>query len=192
MVINSRPTTAKKNRQIPLRLVLIVPFVLQIVGAVGLVGYLSYRSGQEGINDVASKLRSETADRIKDNLTTFTNVPYLMAQITQADIRQGKLDPENRPAMAKHLWEQLRLSPALTFNSYGNKKGEYIGANRDFKDGVIRIRIDNSSNKKNSYNYNTDNEGNLTEVHKIYPKFHPEKYIYGLYPPNQKINNNPT
>ncbi len=33
----------QKLKQIPLRLVLILPFVLQIVGAVGLVGYLSDR-----------------------------------------------------------------------------------------------------------------------------------------------------
>jgi signal transduction histidine kinase/FixJ family two-component response regulator len=181
-----------KTRLIPLRLLLIMPFVLQVLGAVGLVGYISYRSGQAGINDVASKLRSEIAHRIKDNLITFTNVPYLMAKITQADIRQGKLDIENTEILGKHLWSQLQLSPSLTFNSYGNKKGEYVGANRDFKDGVIRIRIDNGKDQKHSYNYNTDNQGNRTTLHRTYPKFFPKKYIDGLYPPNKKINNNPT
>jgi len=182
----------RKIPQVPLRLLLIAPFVLQVVGAVGLIGYFSYRSGQAGINDVASKLHSEIAHRIKDNLITFTNVPYLMAKITQADIRQGKLDIENPQALGKHLWSQLQLSPSLTFNSYGNKKGEYVGANRDFKDGVVRIRFDNSKDQKYSYNYNTDNQGNRTTLHRTYPKFFPKKYIDGLYPPNKKINNNPT
>ena len=189
---SNRADKTPKSRQIPLRLVLIVPFVLQVLGAVGLVGYFSYRSGLAGINDVASKLRSEIAHRIKDNLITFTNVPYLMAEITQADIRQGKLDIENPQALGKHLWSQLQLSPSLTFNSYGNKKGEYVGANRDFQDGVIRIRIDTPNDQKHSYNYNTDKQGNRTTVHKTYPKFAPEKYIDGLYPPNKKINDNPT
>jgi hypothetical protein len=34
-----------KRSQVPLRLILIVPFVLQTVAAVGLVGYLSFRNG---------------------------------------------------------------------------------------------------------------------------------------------------
>ena len=189
---SDRPQQSSSLPKISLRLLLIIPFVLQTVGAVALVGYLSYRSGQEGVNDVASQLRSETANRIKDQLISFTNVPYLMAKITQADIRQGKLDPENRQAFGKHLWEQLHLAPALTFNSYGNIKGEYIGANRDFQDGAIRIRIENSSDENNSYNYNTDSEGNITGIHKAYPKFFPQEYVYGLYPPDKPINNEPT
>ncbi|MGB8689743.1 MAG: hypothetical protein WCD53_20730 [Microcoleus sp.] len=43
----------------PLGVVLIVPFVLQIVGAVGLVGYLSFRNGQKAVNNLASQLMSE-------------------------------------------------------------------------------------------------------------------------------------
>jgi len=36
--------------KLPLGVVLIVPFVLEIVGAVGLVGYLSFRNGQKAVN----------------------------------------------------------------------------------------------------------------------------------------------
>ncbi|MGB7709409.1 MAG: hypothetical protein WBL95_07695 [Microcoleus sp.] len=43
----------------PLGVVLIVPFVLQIVGAVGLVGYLSFRNGQKAVNNLGSQLMSE-------------------------------------------------------------------------------------------------------------------------------------
>ena len=34
---------------LPLRVVLIIPFVLQLFGAVGLVGHLSFRSGQSAV-----------------------------------------------------------------------------------------------------------------------------------------------
>jgi len=40
-------------RQMPLKLVLIVPFILQVVGAVGLVDYLSYHSSQNAIKHLA-------------------------------------------------------------------------------------------------------------------------------------------
>ena len=54
----------KVNKTLPLQLVLVVPFVLQIFGAVGLVGYLSFKNGQKAVNDVAIQLRQEMSDRI--------------------------------------------------------------------------------------------------------------------------------
>ena len=42
----TRPVS-KVSGKIPLRILLVVPFVLQIFGAVGLVGYLSFKNGQK-------------------------------------------------------------------------------------------------------------------------------------------------
>ncbi|NEU81847.1 hypothetical protein [Nostoc sp. UIC 10630] len=41
--------------RLPLRSLLIVPFVLQIFAAVGLTGYISLRNGQKAVNDVSVK-----------------------------------------------------------------------------------------------------------------------------------------
>ncbi|XHX78024.1 MAG: hypothetical protein RBJ76_26920 [Stenomitos frigidus ULC029] len=41
-------------KQMPLRLLLVVPFVLQIFVAVGLTGSLSSRNGQQSTNKVVS------------------------------------------------------------------------------------------------------------------------------------------
>jgi hypothetical protein len=61
-------TKKQKFKKIPLRLVLILPFVLQIFGMVGLTGYLSLRNGQKAVNDLATKLRSEVSSRIEKRL----------------------------------------------------------------------------------------------------------------------------
>ncbi|MEG4940308.1 ATP-binding protein [Microcoleus sp. F4-D5] len=60
---------AKFFSKLPLRTVLIVPFVLQTVSVVGLVGYLSFKSGQESVEDVAHQLIEQVAERISDRLT---------------------------------------------------------------------------------------------------------------------------
>jgi len=39
--------------------IMLVPFVVQIVGAVGLVGYLSYRSGELAIDKLANQIMQE-------------------------------------------------------------------------------------------------------------------------------------
>ena len=70
--------------KLPLRTVLIVPFVLQIVGAVGLVGYLSFRNGQKSVNNLASQLMNEVSSRVEQNLQIYLTTPH--------QINQSKLD----------------------------------------------------------------------------------------------------
>jgi hypothetical protein len=62
--------------KIPLRLVLIVPFAIQVALVVGLVGYLSFRNGQQAVNNVAHQLRSEITTRIEEHLRTFLDTPH--------------------------------------------------------------------------------------------------------------------
>ncbi len=62
-MLKAQPTSTS-TRKLPLRFVLIVPFVLQIFAAVGLVGWLSFRNGREAVNEVASQLRSENQSKI--------------------------------------------------------------------------------------------------------------------------------
>lgn len=61
--------TANFLSKLPLRTVLIVPFVLQTVSLVGLVGYLSFKSGQESVEDLAHQLIEQVGERISDRLT---------------------------------------------------------------------------------------------------------------------------
>ena len=53
----------------PLGVVLIVPFVREIVGAVGLVGYLSFRNRQKAVNNLASQLMSEVIPILQSDAT---------------------------------------------------------------------------------------------------------------------------
>ena len=102
-MMNSRTSKPQKSQQIPLRLLLIVPFVLQIVGAVGLVGYLSYRSGQKAVEDMATLLMSEIGDRIDQNLNSYLGAPEQLTKTNASLIRQGILDYQNLPALQTHL-----------------------------------------------------------------------------------------
>ncbi|MGL5066035.1 MAG: hypothetical protein ACRC62_39195, partial [Microcoleus sp.] len=66
---SSQPSLARKLiGNTPLRVLLIIPFLLQIAGAVGIVGYLSFRNGQKAIDDLASQLQTEVSSRINQHL----------------------------------------------------------------------------------------------------------------------------
>ncbi len=59
---------AKFLCKLPLRTVLIVPFVLQTVSAVALVSFLSFKSGQTTIEDLAYQLIAQVGERTRDRL----------------------------------------------------------------------------------------------------------------------------
>lgn len=51
------------SKKLPLKLIFIVPFVLQIITIVGIVGYLSFKTGQKAVQDLANQLMHEISDR---------------------------------------------------------------------------------------------------------------------------------
>ncbi|WP_083616588.1 sensor histidine kinase, partial [Planktothrix paucivesiculata] len=129
-MINSRSTTAKKNRQIPLRLVLIVPFVLQIVGAVGLVGYLSYRSGQKAVETMADQLMNQAGNRIKDHLDHSLQIQQQTVAVNYQAFQQGVINLNDFESLRQYFWQQINLSPHLTLNMFANPQGEMISYQR--------------------------------------------------------------
>jgi hypothetical protein len=46
--------------KLPLPLLLIIPFVVQIFAVVGLIGYLSFQNGRAAVDDLANALIDET------------------------------------------------------------------------------------------------------------------------------------
>jgi len=99
---------AKVAGKAPLRTILIVPFVVEIVGAIGLVGYLSFRNGQQAVNNVASQLRSEISDRISDRLSTYLKTPHLINSTNANAIRLAQLDIKNPKSLERHFFKKFK------------------------------------------------------------------------------------
>lgn len=53
---NTNSISKNNSGSLPLSLVLVVSFVLQIFAAVGITGYLSFRNGQKAVHDLATDL----------------------------------------------------------------------------------------------------------------------------------------
>ncbi|MBE9145973.1 ATP-binding protein [Planktothrix mougeotii] len=156
-MINPRPSTPKKNRQIPLRFVLIVPFVLQIVGAVGLVGYLSYRSGQHAVENLADELMTETSNRIEQYLNSYMGKAQEINRMNVETFESGILDLNDFQALGKYFYRQVRAFN-FAYNNFGSKEGGFIGSGYedDYSWGIAEILP--HSNKR--YGYSVDDQGN--------------------------------
>ncbi|MGL6140657.1 MAG: histidine kinase dimerization/phospho-acceptor domain-containing protein, partial [Planktothrix sp.] len=146
-----------RTRQIPLRLVLIVPFVLQIVGAVGLVGFLSYRSGQEAVEDMATSLMTEIGDRIEQNLGHYLQTAQKINQSNLKVIESGIIKNDDFESLGKYFWQQIN-SYDFTYINYGNPDKEFIGS------GYVKGKIEINEVKKpkigNIDDYSVDAQGN--------------------------------
>ncbi|MHC5773186.1 hypothetical protein [Nostoc sp.] len=150
--------------KIPLQMVLIIPFVLQIFGAVGLVGYLSFKNGQKADNHLADHLMDRTSNIVDQHLNSYLSIPQKVSQINADAIQMGLLDVRvgaarrrHRKTVGKYFWKQMQAYD-LTYIGIGLTTGEGIGAAR--YDGKT-VTIDDWSAKppKNSYNYATDDQG---------------------------------
>jgi signal transduction histidine kinase len=151
-----------RGKAFPLQIVLIIPFVLQIFGAVGLVGYLSFKNGQRAVNDLAEQLIDRTSDVIHEHLKSYLAIPQTLNQLNADVIRRGTLDVRDREAVGKYFWDQMQAYD-LTYIGIGLTTGEGVGAAR--YDGKT-ITLDDWTAKlpNNVITYATDNQGNRTQI----------------------------
>jgi PAS domain S-box-containing protein len=111
------------SRKLPLRVVLVVPFVLQVVGVVGITGYLSFQNGQQAVNQIAAELRREVAARVVHYLDTSLATPILINQINADAVRSGNLDFQNTAQLEQYLHNQLQQFNSVSHILVGTEQG---------------------------------------------------------------------
>jgi two-component system sensor histidine kinase ChiS len=94
--------------KLPLRAILIIPFVVQILLVAGLIGFLSFRNGQSAVRSLATQLEAEIGQRIEQTLETYLKMPQLTDQITADAVRQGLLKLDSIDPLQEYLWSQFR------------------------------------------------------------------------------------
>lgn len=118
----------KVSGRVPLRAVLIVPFVVQIVAAVGLTGYLSLRNGQRAVNQVADDLRREIASRIEERLKSYLALPHQVNQLNADAIEQGIIDVSDLSQLDNYLAQQVKQLEPLTSITIATNAPDYVEA----------------------------------------------------------------
>lgn len=161
---SSKKGISRLFRNVPLRAALIVPFVVQVVVVVGLVGYISFRNGQKAVNDMASQLRTEMMNRTEDYISVYLKVPHQVNQINAAAIRQGTLDVQDVPAIEHHFWQQIQIFDTVSYLSFGNIRGEFIGIEY-MGAGTLHVEVkDIDVTGEDLHTYVMDDQGERTAL----------------------------
>ncbi|MBD2560177.1 MULTISPECIES: ATP-binding protein [Nostoc] len=156
----------KVYANMPLRYVLIVPFILQIFGAVGLVGYLSYQNGQKAVKELATLLENEICDRIEQHLDSYLTTPKQINQINLDAIDLGLLNLSDFLTTGNYFWKQMRVFN-VGYNSFANPKGEFIGIERLNNGKLLINEVTEKHGIGKLYVYNTDLNGNRRQLQQV-------------------------
>lgn len=150
------------TKQVPLRLILVVPFVLQIFAAVGLTGYLSIRNGQKVVHQVAAQLRNETSDRISQQIHTYLEKPYTVNQTIVAGIAEGQINLTDIQALEHFFW-YLVNQQSVDFLQTGTVQGTNVLVER-LEVGFIVARTSDSASFPKRQSYRLDDQGRRVEL----------------------------
>ena len=147
--------------KVPLRIILVVPFVFQIFTVVGLVGWLSLRNGQKAVNDLAARLSREVSARIEEHVQTLADFPQLFLQMNATAIRTGNLDIEDFPRVERYFWQQVQLTNLVPALYYGDEAGKFILLKKENPD-LVYIRDESTASRRQIYQL--DQQGNRTNL----------------------------
>ncbi|MEM9116520.1 MAG: diguanylate cyclase [Cyanobacteria bacterium P01_F01_bin.56] len=116
--------------RLPLRTVITIPFVVQVVAVVGVVGYLSFRNGQLTVNSLASQLRTELTSRILQQIETTVEQPYVINQINANLFLRGDIDVVTERG-EHQFWQQAKVfSSTNIIYCATEQEGAFLGVGR--------------------------------------------------------------
>jgi hypothetical protein len=157
--------------RLPLKFLLVIPFVIQTVLLVGVMGWLSHLNGQAAVEDMVNRLRQEITSRIRDKVLNFLSIPATINHTNLQAFEHRQINVTEIDNTARYLWRQLKYFPSLTYISYSNDQGHIVSAYRDFVTKELRIFLSNETTQRDYLQYATDDQGNRTTLIKSVPNY---------------------
>jgi hypothetical protein len=134
----------QRDRQLSLKILLIVPFVTQVIAAVGITGWLSIQNGREATQELAPKIGQEVSNAIETHVRGYFGIPLKILQTHGVSAQVGILDlsklaPEASVSLgnqefdiqdfgnaARLIWQQMQQAQNLYFFYAANPKGDLV------------------------------------------------------------------
>jgi signal transduction histidine kinase/CheY-like chemotaxis protein/HAMP domain-containing protein len=163
---------SKLTKNLQLRHILVVPFILQISLAVGLTGWLSIHNGQRAVNEVAIQLRNEITARIQQYLHIYVETPHKINQLNASAIQLGEINIQKLSTLEQHLWYQLKTFDTVTAVYLGSEYGEHVAVERA-DDGQFQVKLSGKSTGNEIRIYAADQPGHYTQLLRSKPNYDP-------------------
>ncbi|GBO53166.1 adenylate cyclase [Pseudanabaena sp. lw0831] len=154
---------SQRDRQMSLKILLIVPFVTQVILAVGITGWLSVQNGREATQELAPQIGQEVTNTIEAHVRGYFDAPLEILQAHGAMARAGYLNFENLNSLDKIFWQQMRQAQSLYFFYAANPQGQFIGVERREGNALVLHQsfLQNSSASLQKLIYRLDTVGKI-------------------------------
>nr|WP_290225064.1 diguanylate cyclase [Trichocoleus desertorum] len=170
----------RQPKNLPLRGLLVVPFVLQLAITVGLVGYWSFRNGQQAVNALVVNLQNQATQQINQHLDCYLANARQLNELNATALSSGLIDAKDQDGLGRFFWKQAKLYP-VGYLLFGAKTGEYVDVGRP-QTYPLELITERMSTKRYGdnrlYIYEPNSQGDrgkLVEAGKHYP-FHKEPW----------------
>ena len=127
-----------RDRQLSLKVLLIVPFVLQVIAVMAIGGWLSIQNGREATKELAPQIGLEVTNTIETHVRGYFDTPLEILQAHGAAAKSGHIDFENLNRFDMLFWQQMQQVKSLYFFYAANPQGKFIGVERQ-KDNKLAL-----------------------------------------------------
>ncbi len=132
------PLQPFQRPKLRLRTTLVTLTVIQVVGSIALVGSLANRNREKGIQDFSGQLRTEVAERVKEEVSHYLEKPYLVNEINVQLAQQNLLQLGDPEALEAYFLKQSKIFNELETIAYSDQeRNDYIGANGTGKYTIV-------------------------------------------------------
>jgi PAS domain S-box-containing protein len=162
----------KVSEKVPLRILLVVPFVLQIFAVVGVTGWISLRNGQKAVEEVTTQLHREITQRLELHLNSYLKVPQIANHLNADAINLGLLNIDDLPTLERYFWNQLQTFDSLGYLALGKENGEYVEVLRQ-NNGEFLVRVKDTTTGTSRHTYTLSQEGKRGKFLHSEPNYDP-------------------
>lgn len=189
-----------KNKIISIQHYIIFYFTIFFAVVIAFFTVFGYLSEQNALREYEKIISKEIGSRIMTQLETFFEESPRIVRINSELSRIGRLDTSDQTQLQQLFTTQLKHYRYLTYISFGDTSGEYIGVNRNPQSGHIHVvnALKSEKMRFNTYEITSVNtKAKLSSYGKPYDVTVRPWYLHAQkekklswYPPYKHINNN--
>ncbi|MGI0488245.1 PAS domain S-box protein [Pantanalinema rosaneae CENA516] len=157
--------TSPMPRKLPLRLILILPFAVLIVGTVGLIEWLSWQGKRQSLETSSHQLMQEVGDRVHLYLNSYLSVPQLINQLNTDAVKLAQLNPQEPGQLQRHFWQQMQRFQTVRDIAFGSATGDFVGVYRSHKRKTLDLFMTEQPLRRSLYQL--DPQGEKAELQAI-------------------------
>ncbi|MGB3496445.1 MAG: ATP-binding protein [Elainellaceae cyanobacterium] len=159
--------------KISLRLLLVVPFILEIGAAVGLTGWLSLRNGQKAVNDVVTQLEQEVTLRTQNTLDEYFEKPHRINRMNADLFALGLLSFDQSQTFERHFWQQIQEFEQASYIYVSSESGGFWTAHRDPVTGAITYYVTDQPGNGEMQHFSVDTLGDRDQLLNVTENYDP-------------------